>query len=146
MKTTYFFLFTMVVLCFSSCCGDDYEGNYKTPLLFSRAIKLLDTSNRILKISYKNSDKVFFPNDTVSELIISENKENTLYITTKTNIDTIVLLVKVAYGMYSSRCVPTNTYRYINNETLIVNHSFDSAFFKAYMTEETYTDFLFIKP
>ncbi|MFZ4797025.1 MAG: hypothetical protein ACOYMA_05990 [Bacteroidia bacterium] len=146
MKTIYFVLFALLVWCFNSCCSDDYQGNYKTPLLFSRAIKLLDTSNRILKISYKNSDKVFFPNDTVAELIISENKENTLYITTKTNIDTIVLLVEIGYGMSSSRCEPIDTYKYTSNETLIVNQTFDSAFFKAFSTKNTYTDYLFIKP
>jgi len=149
MKTIYFVLFTILVWCFNSCCSDDYEGNgnaTKMIWLYSRSIKLLDTSNRIMKISYKNSDKVIFPNDTVTELIISENKENTLFITTKTNTDTIVLRVEVTYKMYDSRCKPINTYRYIEHTPIIVNHTFDSAYFKAVMTENTFTDYLFIKP
>jgi len=40
-----------------------------------------------------NSDKMFFPSDTATEIIISANKETILSITTKNGIDTIVIAV-----------------------------------------------------
>lgn len=148
MKYSYFVIFGLFIFTFTSCCGDygiDSDSN-KTRLFYSRKIKLLDTLDKIVKISYKESDKIFYPNDTVSELIISENKENTLYISTKTKIDTIVLLVKVIYSMGSSKCEAINTTKDIEHLPIIISHSFDSAYFKAEITQNAYSDILFIKP
>lgn len=148
MRYCYFLIFILLVFTFSSCCGDSgFDSDYnKTSLFYSRKIKLLDTLDRIVKISYKDSDKIFYPNDTVSELVISENKENTLYINTKTKIDTIVLFIKVIYGMGSSECEAINTSKYIEHLPIIVSHTFEFANFSDEKTKYTYTDILFIKP
>lgn len=98
MKYFYFLLFILLFISISSCCEPDFsggDGNTKKSLLYSRKIKILDSTNRIIRISYKDSDKIFSPNDTITELVISDNKENTLYIETKNDVDTIVLFVKV---------------------------------------------------
>lgn len=145
-KTNFLFGF-LLLLIFTSCCDLDmgYNNNYND-VLYTRRIRVMDTSDRILKISYKNSDKVFFPNDTASELIISENKETTLYINTKNELDTIVLAVQVSYGMYSSACDASNTSRFIKQKPFIVNHTFDSANFIFEQTKNTFTDILLFKP
>jgi len=147
MNRTNFLFGFLLLLLLTSCCGLDMEF-YKNDksVLYTRRIRVLDTADRILKISYKNSDKVFYPNDTATELIISENKETTLYINTKNEIDTIVLAVQIIYGMYNSACDASNTSRFVVQKPFIVNHTFDSTNFIFNQTEYTYTDVLLIKP
>ncbi len=147
MKTSHYIILFIFFIPITSCCGLDY-GDYqeKNNPLYSRKVSVADTSERILKISYKNSSTVFYPNDTSAELVISENKENTLYITTKLKTDTIVLNVKVSYGMSSSSCDAVNTYKYVEHMPIIINHTFDSAHFIFLETTNSYTDVLVIKP
>lgn len=147
MNRTNFLFGFLLLLSLTSCCGLDmgYNNNYND-VLYTRRIKVLDTADRILKISYKNSDKVFYPNDTATELIISENKETTLYINTKNEIDTIVLAVQIIYGMYNSACDASNTSRFVVQKPFIVNHTFDSANLIFEQTKNTFTDILLFKP
>jgi hypothetical protein len=129
MKYLAFLVFSLLLL-FESCCGEGYSGgDYYNRTMYTRKVKLTDTSDRILKISYKNSDKIFYPNDTIAELIISENAENTLYIETKKTIDTLVLRVEVDYSYRNETCSSNELSKNINYTPKIVNHTFQNALF-----------------
>jgi hypothetical protein len=76
-------------------------------------LRLNDTTNKILKISYQNSDKVFYPNDTISELLVSNNKITTVFIQTQNDIDTLSLSPKIEYYYYEGTCSKGIEKRYL---------------------------------
>ncbi|MFZ4796340.1 MAG: hypothetical protein ACOYMA_02530 [Bacteroidia bacterium] len=129
MKYLAFLVFSLLLL-FESCCGEgDSGGGYYNRTTYARKIKLTDTTDRILKISYKNSAKIFYPNDTIADLIISENSENTLYIETKNAKDTVVLRVAVNYNYRNETCSSNELTKDINYTPKIVSHTFQNALF-----------------
>lgn len=130
MSKNLFFIFIVFSSLSSCCCGDDGYSE-KNPD-YKRRVRITDTTDRILEISYSNSDKVFKPNDTIVELIISENIENTIYIKTKSHLDTIVLYNKVTYYYNeASECSGADMSKYVVKKPIIVNHTFSNAYFKS---------------
>ena len=131
----------------SSCCGSD-DGVSVAPIAkyYSRRINLLDTSDRIFIISYKNNGRIFSPQDTSCELVISENTENTLYIKTKNANDTIILNVGVDYQMGSENCGALNTVKTIQKSPKIIQHTFKTAYFIQKDDDKSITSVLFIEP
>lgn len=120
----------------SCCCGDD--GGYSSiGYTYSRKIILTDTNNRILEISYKNTDTKFLHNDTIVDLVISENLENTLFIKTKNDLDTIVLFNKLDYYYNTSECEKDNLIKNIKKTPIIVSHTCKNAFFKTFTGNPT---------
>lgn len=142
------FLISICLLAvISSCCGIDDGGSVApTAKFYSRRINLLDTTDRILIISYKNNKRIFLPQDTSCELVISENTENTLYIKTKNSLDTIVLNVGVEYNMSSEYCGAINTVKTIQKTPKILQHTFKTAYFIQKDEDESITSILFIEP
>lgn len=110
---------------------------------------LTDTTDRILKISYFGSNKTFAPNDTFTDLTISENTETTLYIETKSRIDTITLNVGYTYSYEGSSCSKGTLIKNLRESPTIVKHTFSKAYFKQ-LTANNYNgsinDVLFITP
>jgi len=140
MKNPVLFLFVLSSLMNGCCCSEGYGydggGSYYT--IYSRKIKLTDTLDRILKISYKNSDKIFYPNDTIADLIISDNSENMLFVETKKTIDTIVLRVQVNYEYRNEDCSNNQLSKQTNHTPKIVNHTFQNAFFDYKVIKDSY--------
>jgi hypothetical protein len=131
----------------SSCCGSNDGGSVApTAKLYSRTINLLDTTDRILMISYKDYGKIFLPKDTSCELVISENTVNTLYIKTRNANDTIVLNVGVDYQMGSENCGALNTVKTIQKSPKILKHSFKNAYFIQKYDDKSLTSILYIEP
>lgn len=126
-----------LLLLFQGCCyGDD--GYYSERTTYGRKIKLTDVSDRILKISYKNSNKVYYPNDTIADLIISDNTENTLYIETQKTTDTIVLRVEVNYSYKNENCASNQLTKEMVYTPKIVSHTFQNVVFDFVQVYDTY--------
>lgn len=123
-----FFIFMGFISISSCCCGDSYDGGgYSSSHYYYRRIVLSDTTNGILEIAFKNTNKKITPNDTTAELIVSENKETTMYIKTKTSLDTITLFTKVEYSYDESNCEKDRITKAVYKTPIIVSHTFSNA-------------------
>ncbi len=130
MSKTLFFIF-IVFSSLSSCCCNDYYPNETIPG-YKRRVRITDTTDKIIEISYNNSEQVFKSNDTIVDLVISENVENTIYIKTKSRLDTIVLYNKVTYYYNEAdECSGAEMSKYVVKKPIIVNHTFNNAYFKS---------------
>ncbi|MES2380385.1 MAG: hypothetical protein V4538_05040 [Bacteroidota bacterium] len=125
----------------SCCCGDD--GGYGSIPGYKRRVRITDTTDKIVEISYSNSDKVFKSNDTIVDLVISENVENIIYVKTKTHLDTIVLYNKVTYYYNEAdECSGADMSKYVVKKPIIVAHTFNNAYFRSgsYQRSSWYND------
>lgn len=139
----------LVVFIISSCCqGDEYFNNGY--VVHYRYINLLDTTDKILTISYQKSLKKVYPNSFQCELIISENEPTILYITTLNRKDTIEVNVPSEITCIpGSSCNDAHFQKTIKSP-LVVWSTFDSAYFKLRTTTNGYSynyidDILYIK-
>lgn len=106
-------------------------GLYGVDPEYKRRVRITDTTDRILEISYNISDKIFKSNDTIVDLIISENVENVIYIKTQRHLDTVILYNKVNYNYNNAGdCGDENITKEIDKEPIIVAHTFSGAYFK----------------
>lgn len=122
MKTYNFFI---VLFFLTGCCGYGDDGGYSYyKSYYYRKIALTDTSNKILKISYIGSEKIFTPNDTLAGLIISDNMPTKLIVETKNSIDTLVVNVENNYSYSSSRCYGDQIINDIQLRPSILYHTF----------------------
>ncbi len=147
MRNVFFYIILLSNL-FSACCYSGEDIWISKPNYF-RKIKLTDTADRILKISYLGSNKTFAPNDTFTDLTISENTETTLYIETKSTIDTITLNLDYTYSYEGSSCSKGTLIKNLRESPIIVKHTFSKAYFKQ-LNANNYNgyidDILFITP
>jgi hypothetical protein len=147
LRNIFFYIIGLSFL-FTACCGGNEDAWHEKQYYF-RKIKLTDTSDRILKISYFGSNKTFAPNDTFTDLTISENTETTLYIETKSTIDSITLNIDYTYSYEASSCSKGTLIKNLRENPIIVKHTFSKAYFKQ-LTANNYNgsinDVLFITP
>lgn len=120
----FYLKFLLLILTISSCCGLGGGDGYYVDVYYDREIKVSDTTNRIKKISYQFTDKVFYPNDTSAKLITSENGKTTLFVETIGKIDTIELNVATSYKYYDNNCEPNGLYKTTDLTPKILFHTF----------------------
>jgi hypothetical protein len=141
----------LILTLFSSCCSRSSESDcFICEDKLENRIVLIDTQDRILKVSYLNSDKIYTPNDTAIDVILSNNILTTLYIQTKKNIDTLVLRPEITYGYRGAKCGGLEGVREIDTKYKIIEHTFDSINIKQifeykYILDKTVNSF-YIKP
>lgn len=121
MKTYIFFI---LLFFLESCCGYGEGGYNYYRNYYYRKIALTDTSNRILKISYIGPENIFTPNDTLADLVISDNIPTRLIVETKNSIDTLVVNVENSYSYSSSSCYEDQIINTIELTPRILSHTF----------------------
>lgn len=116
----------LMLLFLGSCCSG-YDGyGYTFPPKKENIITFLDTSARILSITYLNNNQKFTFNSRSARLLIATNNITNAIIETNFGIDTISILNETKINLESSNYCEGDSYQMEELKPVVLLSTFDS--------------------
>lgn len=107
-------------------------------LYFIKGIRIADTTEKILLISYPNSNVTIRPNSNSGDLFLSEANDRTyIFIESSLGLDTVVIEIKKSYEYQPSSKCNDAMIKKNNADSKITYHTFDSCYLYSQFNRST---------
>jgi hypothetical protein len=104
-----FTFISCIIIAFISSCCSGYGGPSSNEKYYKRQLKLIDTTDRILRIWYKDANLSSKPNSIATELTLSTNFNTVFYFESKKNgIDTVEVATDYEIEIKTIKCTEYN--------------------------------------